>query len=113
MYTRKFATATPHILTKGHRGAPLSLTGAFMDIARISRDGRITPEAPSYGGLSGPMAYLLSLFTAWNDFGTRADVITGRLSGIPSRYLGFNLEGQVTGQMPCLRLLPRNPSCLL
>ena len=37
-------------------GAPLSLTGAFMDIARISRDGCITPRGPSYGDLRGPMA---------------------------------------------------------
>ena len=51
------------------------------------------------------------LDTVWKDFGTRADVITGRLSGIPS--LGFNLEGQVTAQKSCLRSLPRNPSCLL
>ena len=42
-----------------------------------------------------------SLFTVWNDFDTRADVITGRLSCFPSHFLGFNLEGQVTGRRSC------------
>ena len=53
-----------------------------------------------------------SIFTVWNDFGTIADVIAGSLSDIPSYYLGFNLDRQVTGQTSCLRSLPRNPSCL-
>ena len=51
-----------------------------------------------------------SLFIVWIDFGARADVITKRVSDIPSYNLGFNLEGQVIGQRSCLRSLPRNPS---
>ena len=34
---RKLATATPHRSAKGPRGGPLSLTGAFIDVARIYR----------------------------------------------------------------------------
>ena len=45
MLPRRFATATLH---GGQKvlGVPLSLTGAFMDLARISRDGCITPGNP-------------------------------------------------------------------
>ena len=51
MYAKKIATL--HI--RRQEWAALSLSGAFIDVTRLFRNGCITPGGPSYCGIRSPM----------------------------------------------------------